>query len=685
VDYASESWPIYHFHALEEEGRCRPYDPNGCIFWKGRYHLMYIYQDSKRGHSWGHASSTDLTRWTIHPPAIVPRPEDASVGTFSGNALISKEGVPMLCWYGISAGVCIATAEDDELLRWKPHPANPILPQPRKGEPGHGVYRVWDPFLWLEGDTYYCALGGNVHEDGEDTLYLCRSKDLETWEPLHPFYRAEPSWTVEGEDISCPDFFELGGLHVLLGISHSVGARCYIGKYVGEQFFPEKHVRLNWPGANFFAPESLLDDQGRRIVWAWVTDPRLRSTQLATGSGVMSLPRLLSLGKDRELRIEPVPELESLRSNLRVVEDLALDSDVNVIPSISGAHLELAAELELGTASQVGLLVRCAPDGSEATGIWYDAEAEELRVDLSRSTLRRDVAYLPGAVQTFKNESEREQALERVAAPFLLGDGERLKLRVFLDGPVLEVFANGRQSITQQIFPSRQDSLGLRVGSRGGAATLRTLRAWDMAPTPVVNEKHGVPQEERVLFEDSFRAGIGKGWAWRLEQAAHWCLRGGGLEVHSLPRESGVAPNTLVRSAPDRAARNYAVDVRVSMLEGSAESTAAGGMTLLRDGKPLLRVVLTRVDGRWVVLPGSFPLAVETVQLRLIVGAGHYTVQLRPEGVGRFETAATGPLPSAGTEESPAGTEELALECSGGSSEREPWFRFQGLRVFLLP
>ena len=46
------------------------------------------------------------------------------------------------------------------------------------------------------------------------------------------------------------------------------------------------------------------------------------------------------------------------------------------------------------------------------------------------------------------------------AAPLELRSGERLKLRVFLDRTMLEVFANGRQCLTQRIYPTRGDSLG---------------------------------------------------------------------------------------------------------------------------------------------------------------------------------------------------------------------------------
>ncbi|MBU0610473.1 MAG: glycoside hydrolase family 32 protein, partial [Armatimonadetes bacterium] len=161
---AEELWPSYHLSVLPEEGQACPYDPNGAIHWNGRYHVMYIYQDHSLphgGHCWGHYSSADLVHWEIHPPCLVPEPEDKDIGIFSGNTFVNKDGVPMLCWYGINAGVCVATALDDDLIVWQKHPSNPIIPTPQPGEPGHGVYGVFDPFLFLLGDQYVCLLSAN--------------------------------------------------------------------------------------------------------------------------------------------------------------------------------------------------------------------------------------------------------------------------------------------------------------------------------------------------------------------------------------------------------------------------------------------------------------------------------------------------------------------------------------------
>ena len=63
-----------------------------------------------------------------------------------------------------------------------------------------------------------------------------------------------------------------------------------------------------------------------------------------------------------------------------------------------------------------------------------------------------------------------------VEAPLSLPPDEPLRLRVFLDKPMLEVFANDRQCLTQQVFPSRKDSLSVKVYARGGQAMVPQAR-----------------------------------------------------------------------------------------------------------------------------------------------------------------------------------------------------------------
>ena len=81
--------PIFHF--VMPESNAAPFDPNGAIFWKGRYHLGFIYQKLRNGkyeHVWGHAVSTDLLHWTLYPDMLNVKDGDLEKGIFSGGAFV---------------------------------------------------------------------------------------------------------------------------------------------------------------------------------------------------------------------------------------------------------------------------------------------------------------------------------------------------------------------------------------------------------------------------------------------------------------------------------------------------------------------------------------------------------------------------------------------------------------------
>ena len=462
--------PTYHF--VTPEGICMPFDPNGAIYWRGRYHLCYIFQD-ERGHCWGHASSADLVHWRHHPVALAPNPGDPERGIFSGNAFINKQGEAVFLYHGVGAGNCIAVSSDDELNRWTKLPTNPIMPIPKEGDPDFGKYSSWDPHGWLEGDTYYAVFGGK-------TATLFKSEDMIHWEYVGPFLSEEMPDVDPDEDISCPDFFKLGDKHMLLCISHKRGCRYYLGRFENERFYPEMHARMNWPGGTCFAPESLLDGKGRRIMWAWALDLRPDEMKRGSGwSGTMTLPRVLSLGEDGTLRIDPIEELQILRMNPRRFENLTISADSEIkLDEISGDCLELSVEMWPEGAREFGVKVCCSPDAEEETAISYDVEKGCLRVDLAKSTLNPDIIY-----RTFCMRGGENPPVTAQEAPFELRPCEPLQLRIFLDRSILEVFANRRQCITQRIYPTRKDSIGIRLFALGGAVNVSALDAWDMSPS----------------------------------------------------------------------------------------------------------------------------------------------------------------------------------------------------------
>ena len=130
------------------------------------------------------------------------------------------------------------------------------------------------------------------------------------------------------------------------------------------------------------------------------------------------------------------------------------------LEGISGNIIELLLRIDPGDADAMGVKVLCAPDSNEQTAISYLPGERKLQVDFRRSSLADDLQY--GDYDPAREEAFHTAGMVQ-AAPFRLVAGEALELRVFIDRSVIEVFANGRQSLTQRVYPTRADR------SRGAA------------------------------------------------------------------------------------------------------------------------------------------------------------------------------------------------------------------------
>lgn len=448
-------------------------DPNGLIHWQGVYHLFYQhypYAPVHRDIHWGHAMSSDLVHWTHLPIALTPTPggPDAD-GCWSGCA-VDDNGVPTLIYSGQAAHngrfqlPCLATGDAD-LLSWTKAPENPLMAAP---PPDLDLLEFRDHCVWREDGTWYQLIGSGIRHVGGAAL-LFRSNDLRHWEYLHPLAvgdssRMEPLWT--GTVWECPDFFPLDDRHVLVISAWNERKTFYpvymIGSYASHRFTAEREGLVDL-GSSFYAPQSMVDARGRRIMFGWLREGRSLEAQRAAGwSGVMSLPRIVSITPNGDLAMQPAPELERLRRGHQRRSDVAVSpASTRLLDGISGAHLEIVAEWRPGDASVVGLKVRCSPDGAEATVIGYNVQEQRLFIDRRRSSLS-------------------PEATADVQGGYL-AVGERLTLHVFLDGSVVEVFANGQACLAERIYPTRPDSLGIELFADGGTATVERLDVWDVA------------------------------------------------------------------------------------------------------------------------------------------------------------------------------------------------------------
>ena len=481
--------PTYHFCVPEDMGM--PGDPNGAFYHNGRYHLMYLYNRNGTGFCWGHISSSDLVHWRHHPDAIGPGHGDE--GVFSGGAFVDGDGSAYLSYWMLwgDKGIGLAKSSGPDFDSWKKLQANPVIKSTEWGitevkqpDGKSSFLGSADPSnIWKKDGRYYMLTGNLLvlnkigratnapaAEQG-DRLYLFTSDDLKNWRYLHVFYERRPEWTDRSEDDMCPSFLPLpsspaggrpSGKHLLLFISHNKGCQYYVGSYRNDHFFPDNHGRMTWVDNTYFAPEALVDGQGRQISWSWLLDNPTGEKEKGW-SGVYGLPRSLWVGDDGTLRLRPVKELETLRRHEKSWTSLTLaDEATKTLDGVTGDSCELELEIKVGSAQRAGLKVRASAGGEEETLLYYDAARKELVFDSTRSG------------------RDGRKVVER--APFALKFGEPLKLRVYVDKSVVEIYANDRQAIGRRVYPTRADSLGLVLFSEGGRARFKTVKAWDMMP-----------------------------------------------------------------------------------------------------------------------------------------------------------------------------------------------------------
>ncbi len=465
--------PTWHY--LPTEGLL--WDPCAAIKWRGRHHLFFLHSSwakagpPRRGDgyvykAWAHISSPDLVHWERHPDAL-KRGQTGGLFVFNG--------VPTIIYPHPDGGgaSCIAGNPAGDLMSWHFDPKDPVLRHPVQGR---GLYAGSnDVTAWQEGDWCYALTGTRDARDGGDTLHLFRSRDLADWEYMHRFFRSQRRWTDARDDCSCPQLFRFGERWMLLHFCHrrpsgyvtASGSRYYLGRYQDRRFQPEAFDFINWPGGNFHAPRVLLDEDGRRILFANLNEGRSQAECERSGwSGALSMPVVIAPAAQGDaIEYAPAAELAALRHEPRERRAVFVAADTELeLPEISGDSLELDVGFGESAAAEFGLVLRRAPDGSEQTRVSFTRDPARVRIDFGRSS-RRGLHYLRG--RTVQE------------APLRLDGAAPLRLRIFLDRSVLEVFAGRQRYLAQRIYPG-PDATGLRLFSRGGSTTVTRIRAWQL-------------------------------------------------------------------------------------------------------------------------------------------------------------------------------------------------------------
>ena len=447
-------------------------DPNGFCRYNGKYHLFYQYYpyashwDSMH---WGHAVSNDLLNWEYRPAALAPDEAYDNFGCFSGSAIDTEDGKHLLIYTGVRVFI-----DDDgkrheiqtqnvavgDGVNYQKYEKNPVIASDKLPKDASRTdFR--DPKIWRADNGSYIAAVASRPADGSGQILLYRSNDGFEWS----YWRVLISNGCRyGKMWECPDFFKLDGKWVLLVSPQDIlaegyefingnGTLCVIGDFDEEtgEFKAESFQSIDY-GIDFYAPQTVLSPDGRRLMIGWMQNWDACSIREADAkwAGQMSMPRELFLEKGR-LCQRPAREIENLRTAECGCHDLSLTDSV-LIEGISGRCVDLEIKVRPKKADEIykSFEVRFAEDESFHTSLRFSPNDGVMEIDRMFSGSRRALIH------------QRKCLVESSK------DGE-ICIRIILDRYSAEIFVNGGEKVITTAIYTPLTADGISFHSDGEA------------------------------------------------------------------------------------------------------------------------------------------------------------------------------------------------------------------------
>ena len=448
--------PIYHFSPAFNWTN----DPNGLVYYRGRYHLFYQYNPfgTRWGHmSWGHATSSDLLNWKQEPVAIpeYSNPDSTITGVFSGTAVTDSFNTS---GFGVAENpmplVAIYTSNVDKLIQhqslaysldgktFSRYSGNPVL------DIHSQEFR--DPKVFWHYPTHKWVM--IISKPDEKKVRFYSSLNLKDWQYMSEFGGIGNIARVW----ECPDLFELpveNAPERKWVITNSAGhpengflaMQYFIGDFDGTKFTASAD---NYPqyldnGKDYYAGivyNNLPSNDHRKIMIGWANCWEYANDIPTTGfRGMMAIPRELKLkkeGKQYMLIQLPVEETNKYRGEYLFHQNKFLLTDtINTAGNLKGDALDIEFAMTREGAAQSG--VKVFKNGTEETLIYYNKTDHTIKLDRTRSG---NIGF-----------SNRFPSVESASVQ---NEKSPIKIRILIDKSLVEVFINdGEKTITDQVFP----------------------------------------------------------------------------------------------------------------------------------------------------------------------------------------------------------------------------------------
>lgn len=433
------------FHATGTIGWIN--DPNGFSVYKGEYHLFYQYHPYSTQWGpmhWGHMKTKDFIKWERLPVAIAPDCDYDKDGCYSGSAIELPDGRQLLMYTGVVKEThedgsveefqhqCIAIGDGINYEKIDNNPVLDIKDIPDGGD----IHDFRDPKIWKDGEDYYAVIGNRAC-DGSGSIPMYTSKDGILWSYVKTIDTCNNRY---GSMWECPDFFELDNKQILVvspmdmeaeGLEfHGGHGVVVIGGLYDKQNhdFKREWVQACDYGIDFYAPQTLLALDGRRIMIGWMRN--WETTNLRPDNcpifGSMTIPRELTVIENR-LYINPVKEIEKYRNNLVHYENVEVKEPIQ-LNGISGRIFDMTVSVTSETQDDYSFFrMVLGKDEKHGASIIYRPKENTVTFDRTLASKRFDTLNC----RSFYVNNH---------------DG-KIKLRIIMDKDSIELFVNDGEAV----------------------------------------------------------------------------------------------------------------------------------------------------------------------------------------------------------------------------------------------
>lgn len=484
-----------HFHGMPSANWSN--ETHGIAYENGKYHVFF----QKNGNGpymsrlhWGHITSTDLCEWKEETIALYPEKSYDIKGCWSGAVINDPDVTNNENWLvytavdNYRASMRFARPTDSAYLHFEKVPTHAIT-----GIPAGYSSDFRDPYYFRSNGKAYLMVGSSKSGIGCTVLF--------EWNGTKWIHKGE--CFVGSSKAECGEFFEMANitpmgdkwLFTATPLGPNVGVRClyWVGQVDGNgKFVPDtktpKTVEFSGfakDGYGLLSP-SIIQRDGKTIAMGIVPDKLGTADNCKMGwAHSYSLPREWSISETGELIQKPYSGLTAYRTDTALVQENFTQDGVLALDPASGRGLEVCAEFTISDHITGFELLR--NHYGNGVKIYYDPATQKIVVDMkSISRITNDGHLFNGKYESY--------------LPGVLTKGEKMKLHVFLDRSILDIFINDRWATSVRIFPTNETATGASFYTKG-ATEVQRLEAYIMgegyAPAP---EMVGV---ENVTTEDA--------------------------------------------------------------------------------------------------------------------------------------------------------------------------------------